>query len=520
MNSAMRWLSWTLLIVTPALVSYGLLSHRGLTLTEYAPETNDELGYYLQTQAFVHKGLAGGYFTMNELPAAALFSHFGVHGPLFPILYGMVGKAIGWHLYSGPLFNVGFLTVALAIFCLVIQPTSFQALMAAFFLASYWPLYLSLISNWQDPIHSAAAVLFATGFAAILQRRPFVHTPLFQTAFWLLLVYTSLMRISWSMMVYPYLMLQSVTGSPRELYRRFVAGTVIVLLLLYVFRWLCAPYPADDTAFMMNKIIGLEAASVRYVLGHAWHNFQAMITGAVADRPCLPGMLLFYQSVSFGAVMAVMTGWSALYPLRRRLIPLPVPEGLFHCYNVWALTIAMIFLYYVDRNGAWRMYTSHFLMAGLMLIVSVTRRLYWLAIVVAGINLACALPCLETIGQFNSGRFGHLQPIRDFAKIIEGRMAYEDGADPWRNTLLTDRYAPCYAALPPGIGVTVYYPRQFPQRPKSKYVLTNMNRVLLLPGKPRPICSIPAECFPPGMSPAFLVVNPLARGRAEMPLLK
>jgi hypothetical protein len=510
-----RWLSWTLLVVTPALVSYAVLSIQGLTLAEYAPETNDEVGYYLQTQAFVHKGLAGGYFTINELPARARFSHFGVHGPLFPILYGLVGKAIGWHLYSGPLFNVGFLTLALAIFCLVIRPTIFQALVATIFMSCYWPLYLSLISNWQDPIHSAAAVLFATGFAAILQRRPLVHTLLFQAAFWLLLIYTSLMRISWSMMVYPYLMLAHVPDSPRELYRRLVAGTVIVLVLLYVFRWLCAPYPTDDTAFMMNKIIGLEAASISYVLGHAWHNFQAFVKGAVVDRPCLPGMLLFYQTVSFGVVMAIMTAWSALYPLGRRLISLPVPEGLFHCYNVWALTIAMIFLYYVDRNGAWRIYTSHFLMAALMVIVSTTPRLFWLAIVVTIINLTCALPCLETVEQFNKGRFGNLQVVRSFAKIIEGRIVYEDGADPWRNTILTDRYAPCYAALPPGIGVTVYYRHGFPERPRSKYVLTNMNRVSLLPGRPTPICAFPPECFPPGMPPGFLVINPLPHGRAE-----
>jgi hypothetical protein len=521
---AARWLSWMLLVLTPALVCSVVLSLLGLTLTEYAPETNDEVGYYLQAQAFVHKGLASGYFTMNERPAGAHFSHFGVHGPLFPVLYGLVGKAIGWRLYSGPLFNIGFMTLALAIFCLVIQPTTFQALVATVFLASYWPLYLSLISNGQDPIHSAAAVLFATGFAAILQRRPFVYTPLFQAAFWLLLIYTSLMRISWSMMVYPYLMLERGTSSRKQLHRQLLAGTVIVLVLLYGFRRLCAPYLGDDTAFMMNKIIGLEAASVSYVLGHAWHNFQALVTGAVADRPCLPATLLFYESVSFGAVMAIMIAWSALYPLRRRLIRLPVREGLFHCYNIWALTIAMIFLYYVNRNGAWRMYSSHFLMAALMVIVSSTPRLVWLALVVVGINLTWSLPCLETIAQFNISRFGHLQDIRNFAKIIEGRIVYQDGADPWRNTVLSDRYAPCYVALPPGIGVSTYFrPEEFPHPSRSKYVLTNIFAAHRLRGSgwPPPVCAFPlVGCFPRGMSPAVLLINPRVEGRGGTPSRK
>jgi hypothetical protein len=275
---------------------------------------------------------------------------------------------------------------------------------------------------------------------------------------------------------------------------------------------------------MMNKIIGLEAASVPYVLGHAWHNFQAFVTGTVADRPCLPAMLLFYQTVSFGAAMAIMTGWSALVPLRRRLIPMGMPEGLFHCYNIWALTFAMIFLYYVNRNGAWRMYSSHFLMAALMVIVSTTPRLFWLAVVVASINLACAPLCLESIEDFNKSRFGHLEDIRNFAKIIEGRIVYEKGADPWRNTVLSDRYAPCYLALPPGIGVSTYFrPEEFPDRPRSKYVLTNIFTAYRLRslGWPAPICAFPLDgCFPRGMSPAVLLINPLAQGRAAIPIKK
>src|SRR5262249_40321423 len=120
MRVTARWLACLLMAIAPGLVCRALLALQGLSLDEYAPETNDEIGYYLQTKAFVHKSLTGGYFTLCEKPAPATFSHFGVHGPLFPILYGLVGKTFGWELYSGPLFNCGFLTVAIAIFCLVL----------------------------------------------------------------------------------------------------------------------------------------------------------------------------------------------------------------------------------------------------------------------------------------------------------------------------------------------------------------------------------------------------------------
>jgi hypothetical protein len=514
--------------LTPALVCRSLLALQGLSLDEYAPESNDEIGYYLQTNAFVHKGLAGGYFTLAEKPAPAGFSHFGVHGPLFPVLYGVVGKALGWHLYSGPLFNCGFLTLSIAIFCLVLRPSAAQALFGALFLASYWPLYLSLISNLQDAIHYTFAVLFAAAFAALLAPRPCVRSPIFHLAFWLLLIYASLMRISWAMMVFPYLLLCRPVTSASDLCRRLALGIVIVLALLYTFRWLCAPYPGDAGAFLMNKIAAFEPASVAYFLRHAWHNVKCLITGTVTDQPCWPGMLVFYQALALGIIVAawavLRSSASRISPLERRrpaagteafwhrLEPLPLREGLFQIYNIWALTVAMIFLYYVDRGGAWRMFSSHFLLATLLLLVSISRSFRRLVLLTTAVNLACALPCLESIEGFNLTRFGYVEDVRGFARAIEGLIVYEDGGDPWCNTILADRYPPCFAGLPPGIGVTVFLKtKDFPRWPKSKYLLMSAGLQKLVPGRPREVFLFPrGYFFPPGMERAVLMHNPVA----------
>jgi hypothetical protein len=502
---------------TPILVSSSVLASHRLSLAKYAPSSNDEVGYYLQTNAFVHKGFAGGYFTICEKPAPASFSHFGVHGPLFPVLYGLVGKVVGWHLYSGPLFNCGFLTLALIAFCLVQQPTGFQALLGALFLATYWPLYLSLISNSQDPIHAAVAILFGICFAALLEQRPVTESRLFRAAFWFLLLYTSLMRISWAMMLFPYLLLQRPGASKWKACLALIKGIAGVLLLLSVFRWLCAPYPGDENAFLMNKIIGLERDSVWHALNHACNNLQAFVRGTLADRPCLPGVLLFYQCVSFGAVMAIMTARTAFRPLRRRIIPLPVCEGMFHSYNIWALTLAMILLYYVDRNGAWRMFTSHFLMSALMIIVSGTRRLWTLALAAAGVNLACVFPCLSNVSQIQANRFGHIQEGRALARDIDGLIVYEDGANPWRNTVLTDRYPLCLAGLPPGIGVSMCYrPGDFPDSPKSKYLLVEAATPFLPRGSKRLRTFRRGTLFGPD-SVCVLLENPLAPGDRRAP---
>jgi hypothetical protein len=193
-----------------------------------------------------------------------------------------------------------------------------------------------------------------------------------------------------------------------------------------------------------------------------------------------------------------------------------MPEFLFHTYNIWALTLAMILLYYIDRDGAWRMFSSHFLLATLMVIVSATPRVYWLPLAAAGLNLVCALPCMATIEQSNASRFGHARKVREFADAIKGVIVYEDGANPWCNTILTDRYPPALAGLPPGIGVSVYLrPREFPPRPKSKYLLVDSNQLVLLPVRSRPVRTLQLGGrlnTSPLRSSAVLAINALPPG--------
>jgi hypothetical protein len=487
-----RCVACALVILAPALVFIVLLKWLGLQLADYFPYSSDEVGYYMQIRAFVYKGFSGGYFTIAEQPAAAPFSHFGVHGPLFPVLYGLAGKVVGWQLRSGPLFNVAFLTAALVIFCLLTRPTFVQALLVAAFLLTYSPLQLTLISNLQDPVHLSAAILFAACFAILLQKRPLAQTRGFRAGFWALLVYSSLMRISWAMMLFPYLLLQEPEVGRRHVVRRIVQAAVGVLLLLFAFRWICAPYPGDESAFLMNKIVGLEAYSVRYVLDHAWRNLSCFLTATLSRLPFLPGILLVYQALAFGAIMTILVIPSWLDRQGRHGFRRHLPQALFQSYNIWALALAMIFLYYVDRHGAFRMFAAHLLLGVLVIIVSGTPRLYWLPVVMVAVNAAFVLPCRQFVAEANRGRFGHVQDVRNFAQAVKGLIVYDDGADPWCNTILTDRLSPCLAGIPPGIGLSVCLePLEFPAPAKSKYFLVDASRQAKLKGRARPLGQVP-----------------------------
>jgi hypothetical protein len=58
----MRGLTWFLMTITPALGALGLMTVLGASLADFAPASSDEVGYYLQINAFVHHGFSGGYY--------------------------------------------------------------------------------------------------------------------------------------------------------------------------------------------------------------------------------------------------------------------------------------------------------------------------------------------------------------------------------------------------------------------------------------------------------------------------
>src|SRR5262249_39362189 len=135
--------------------------------------------------------------------------------------------------------------------------------------------------------------------------------------------------------------------------------------------------------------------------------------------PFLPGTLLVYEALVFGAAMTVVValGWWDRQDRRgfRKLLP----QALFQSYNIWALALAMIFLYYVDRDGAFRMFASHLLLGVLVVFVAGTRQLCWLPIAMIAVNAVFVMPCRHFVTDANRGRFAHVQEVRDFARAVK-----------------------------------------------------------------------------------------------------
>jgi hypothetical protein len=469
-------LAWLLMTITPALGTAVLIKCLGVSLDSFTPTMSDEIGYYLQINAFVHHGFSGGYFTISETPAPAAFSHFGVHGPLFPLLYGVIGKLVGWEFRTGPFINILLLTLAIAVYCMVIRPTVWQALLGAALLATFWPFYLCVLSVLQDPVHWAIAILVGTGFCGMLRGRRWAESWSFRLVFLGLLIYASLMRISWAMFLIPYVLLQLKRPTVGQVAVALVASGAGIGVLLYAFRWLCAPYVGSSVAFLMNKMAGGEVSAGSF-FRHAYWNIEQLLLGNLSSQPMLLGSVIFWQAIAFGslALFWLLRQWAG-----RRLLPAtievgePAAETLFHAFNIWFLLVGIILFYFVGNDGGWRMLAVHLLVSA---VIAITSPLRWLKAATLGMVLVNAggLPWYtDSIQAVNRPRFQYLECARAFRGDLERFVPYEAGADPWQNTILIGYYPVELLALPAGIGVSFFVdPVDVKQPIKSKYVLAH-----------------------------------------------
>src|SRR5271166_1469678 len=93
------------LLAPVAIVSLILAVCLQATLLDCYPYLNDEVHYWNEVACFARAGFAGGYCVPNEQTAPASWTHFGPHGPGFPVVFGTLARIVGWHPASGPLFN-------------------------------------------------------------------------------------------------------------------------------------------------------------------------------------------------------------------------------------------------------------------------------------------------------------------------------------------------------------------------------------------------------------------------------
>jgi hypothetical protein len=465
------------LVCTPAIGFYVGLVYFNYSLVDFTPATpNDQLGYFLMSQAYCDYGWNAGYFTNGEEPAPASFSRMGAHGPFFPALYGQLGRYFGFSYASGPLFNMWILCAAVAVYCTLSRPSGQQALWLSLFFLTYWPYYAFVYSWMQDILHLAVAVVLAGIFTALLSRSPLSRAAWFRIAAVAFVCAVALLRISWALLLPPMFLLFLRRYNDKTVAGTLLASGAVILALMMVFRWVCAPFSNVATAFLMNKLLTFDVVP-RVLFAHIrtnLHEFRRFYLGVEK--------MVGYEHLGLLGLFCVLAGlvlgarfWPPKWTTHLRNWGLVDRPGatLFCCYNQLVITVATVTTYWVGNGGAMRLFSTYVPLTLLVVVASGKRIFQYLFVAVVAFNLLMSTRCLRQVRELTRDSFSYAARTAAFKETIRDDIVFTPGASGWDNTLLCDRVPPEFAALPAGIGVSSIISYESLVRPKSRYILAS-----------------------------------------------
>lgn len=121
-------------------------------------EWNDELFYFKQVEGIVNYGYPRGYFGFNESHALKL--SFAAWSPVLVFPWILWGLLFGWNLLSPILCNILLLSVAMALFVLLVRPSWKQLGILTLLFCLYTPFVRYMLSGMPEIICFSMLIIF------------------------------------------------------------------------------------------------------------------------------------------------------------------------------------------------------------------------------------------------------------------------------------------------------------------------------------------------------------------------
>ena len=473
-----------LILLLPALSLTGLASvYLGQSFANFHPDTSDAIMYWHQIKTFAAVGFSGGYYTVGEETPAASFTHFYAWGPWYIALYGLIGKAVGWSLWSPMLFDVAAVTLALLGAVLLIRPNSRQLVLVLLVLLTYWPLHLYLPRGMQEPFHYAVAIMLAGIFYRLLVHEDAVPHRLLAAAL-VMILGAGIVRPTWAVLLLPLVTIvveKRLHGcAPRgSRFRQmfcgwpFLTACAVVAGIFLLSRYVAAPYPhrvmSDLQVLLSSPIDGVQrllAVTTAQGMTYLWPDVENPVW-----------TLLRYQAL--GIVL-----WMTVLAFRRRgndagqgapgRPPWRWAERCTHILNLSLIVLLVLMLWRVGHEGDYRVVAPHLLLSLLLLAACGRGRVVAVA-VLAGLLFTPSF--LAAYNDRTPPQFTDEQARIDaFAAQTAGTLVYQAQGDPWCNTILLPQrtaFLPEALAIPAGIGLSFYFDNTSPSELKSRYVMVD-----------------------------------------------
>ncbi|HBE20414.1 MAG TPA: hypothetical protein DEG17_11900 [Cyanobacteria bacterium UBA11149] len=470
------WMAWATL--SPAIFSLAIptLILR-VSLLEYIPGfDNDEIHYWHQILTFSKVGFSGGYYTIDELPAPANFSHFGPHGLAFPVLYGTIAHVVGWYPYSPIFFNEVLLTLSLASLIYLTKPTNLQLAYIGLTVSTFWPLMLCLPTVMQETLHQVLAILIAGIFYRSLKKK---NQIIIIIGGIVLVSLAALIRFTWALTALLFL-IKTLKKERKWSYFLYITllGIILIFLPFWLNRYWSSPFPNYKIIEYISKLNFLPIAN------NISNNINSFIS---FPNPRIGGIAQKYLGFIFRIELLIILFSSCISVCR--MVSKSIRWNSFNWFILYILghiTILQICFYGIDSYLEYRVISPYLLMILLILILLKRNKLIKLFLVInlltmplfissyreanyIGVSYARQLPA--------NNRYEN-SSIVEFEKSIKDIVVYEKEISPWCNTIATgyDSYRSNLISVPAGVGFSLIINSEKLQLPlKSKYVLLSDN---------------------------------------------
>ena len=473
-----------LILLLPAISLTGMASvYLGQPLAYFHPDMSDAIMYWHQIKTFAAVGFSGGYYTVGEETAPASFTHFYAWGPWYIALYGLIGKAVGWNLWSPMLFDTAAVTLALLGSLLLMRPNVRRLVLVLLVLLTYWPLHLYLPLALQEPFHYAVAILLAGIFYRLIVHEGAVSYRLVGGAL-VVILGAGLVRPTWALLLLPLVMIvvQNWPRGPaprgsrlRQVFRYWPllpAGCAVAGIFL-LYQYVAAPYP-DRVTFDVELLLKSPVDGLQRLLD------VTTARGMIYLWPYVDysvWALLRYQAlgiVLWMTVRAFMHRGAEAEPGAPGRLPWRRAEQLTHVLNLGLVILLVLMLWHLTDWHDYRVVAPHLLLSLLLLAACGRGR------VVAVMALAGLLLTPSFLAAYNvlaTRQFTDEQARIDaFAEQTAGTLVYQPQSDPWCNTILLPLRAvflPESLAIPSGIGISFDFDITSRSELKSRYVMVD-----------------------------------------------
>jgi hypothetical protein len=466
---ARKWLTGLSLVLAPGLLTVVLLRGcLGASPIDCCPVANDEVSYWLQIATFREAGFNGGYHSTNEQIAPAKFCHFDPRGPAYPVLYGLLARFLGWHLWSGPVFHLLWLAAATVAWFFACRHDLRQLAVGLVLVMTFWPCLLLLPSTMQEGLQFALAFLIA----ALIEYwiLPSRSSPTGFIVVALAIAACAVVRLTWAFLLLPWLAFAVRDFSIRG---RIAAGSAAVGLavgLLFLTRWLNAPHRSGDgigfIAWFLEQFAVSPQQACALFLDHAAWNFGNFALFRAGGR-----LEMLQRCTLIGLFLVIpIAVWRARHP--GALESDTARRWVFAGLNLAPVTIAVILAYDVGDWRDYRVLSPHLLLALLVLAGGATWR--WV-VAISGVHLLFAPAFLTEYAAVHRPRVNWDRAlVSTFQQEIRGVLHFDPNRSAWDNTILVTGNLVTYplVAVPPGMGVNAIFKwSNLDHAPRSRYLL-------------------------------------------------